>query len=319
MTATLTDRYIWAVQRSLPERQRDDIDRELRGTIADTIDGKTEGGASPAEAERATLVELGDPYRLAAGYADRPLHLIGPKVFPDYIRLLKVLFIIVLPIVIAAVLLGQLLATHGDIGRSFGATVGITVSVVAHFGFWTTLVFALIERSPDYKATVWNPDTLPQLPIQGSIKFADTIAAIVWYAILAGAMIWAQTVSIYREDGAAVPIFDPALGLWLAYFLALPLLALVFRIVLYRLRHWTWPLVGVSILGTLAFGIPALWVVVTGRLMNPAFLDRLPDGVAPLFAPEGVVTIVAAIVLLIGVVGGVVDPVLQKVRARRLR
>ena len=40
MTTTLTDRYIWAVQRSLPEHQRDDIDRELRGTIADTVDAK---------------------------------------------------------------------------------------------------------------------------------------------------------------------------------------------------------------------------------------------------------------------------------------
>ena len=45
-TSTLTDRYIWAVQRSLPEAQRADIDRELRGTIADTIDGKREAGST---------------------------------------------------------------------------------------------------------------------------------------------------------------------------------------------------------------------------------------------------------------------------------
>ena len=36
-----------------------------------------------AEAELAALTELGDPVRLAAGYTDRPLHLIGPGVYPS--------------------------------------------------------------------------------------------------------------------------------------------------------------------------------------------------------------------------------------------
>jgi hypothetical protein len=314
---TLTDRYVWAVQRSLPERQRDDIDRELRGTIADTIDGKRDAGVSEATAERETIVELGDPYRLAAGYTDRPLQLIGPKVFPDYIRLLKVLYAIVLPIVFAAVFLGQLLVTKGDIGGAFGSTIGVTISVAAHFGFWTTLVFALIERSPDYKATAWNPDTLPQIPARGAIKLSDTIAGIVWYAIIAGAMVWSQTVSIYRADDAAIPIFDPALGLWLAYFLALPLLAIVFRVVLYRTRRWTVPLAAVSILGDLAFAVPALWFLLHGSLMNPAFLAQLPEGVAPFFAPNGAVTIVAVIVVIIGAVASIADTVAKTVRTVR--
>lgn len=313
MTATtLTDRYVWAVQRSLPERQRDDIDKELRGTIADTVDAKIEGGAKPAAAERETIAELGDPYRLAAGYADRPLQLIGPKVFPDYIRLLKVLYVIVLPIAFAAILLGQLLGGH-DFWGSFGSTIGATISVAAHFGFWTTLVFALIERSPDYKATAWNPDTLPQVPVRGQIKLSDTIAGIWWYILVAGAMIWAQFFSVF-----GVPVFDPALGFWLVWFLALPILAIGFRVVLYRLRRWTWPLFAVNLLGDLAFAVPALWLLLKGgALYNPAFLERLPDGVAPLLAPNGAVTIVAGIVVPIGVVASTVDSVLKTVRGPR--
>ncbi|HEV7741690.1 MAG TPA: permease prefix domain 1-containing protein [Pseudolysinimonas sp.] len=322
-TSTLTDRYIWAVQRSLPERQRDDIDKELRGTIADTIDGQVEAGATPAAAEREVIAGLGDPYRLAAGYADRPLYLIGPKVFPDYIRLLKVLYAIVLPIVFAAILVGQLLATQGNIGAAFGATFGATISVAAHFGFWTTLVFALIERSPDYKATAWNPDTLPPVPVRGAIKLSDTIAGVVWYAIVAGAMIWAQVVSLYRADtggsGAPIPVFDPALGLWQAYFLALPLIAIVLRIVLYRLRRWTWPLAAISFAGDLAFAVPVLWLLLNGRLLNPVFLAQLPDGVAPLFAPGGAVTIVAVLVFIAGAVGNIADTAVKTARASRER
>ena len=39
-TDTLTDRYVWAVLKSLPEAKRADIDRELRASIADDIDAR---------------------------------------------------------------------------------------------------------------------------------------------------------------------------------------------------------------------------------------------------------------------------------------
>ena len=148
--STLTDRYVWAVLRSLPEAQRADIDRELRATIADTVDAKIESGSKPADAEREALIELGDPYKLAWGYADRPLHLIGPALFPDYIRLLRVLYFIVLPIVVVVVFLSLLLAKSLE-GESpwgaFGPIWPIAIGVAVHMGFWTTLVFAVLERT----------------------------------------------------------------------------------------------------------------------------------------------------------------------------
>ena len=58
---TLTDRYIDATVRSVPERQRADLSAELRSSIADQIEARVEGGADPAEAERAVLTALGDP------------------------------------------------------------------------------------------------------------------------------------------------------------------------------------------------------------------------------------------------------------------
>src|SRR4051794_38396607 len=96
---TLTDRYVAATLRSVPEKQRPELDKELRASIADAIDDRIEAGSKPEAAEREVLIELGDPIRLAAGYADRPLYLIGPALFPDYTRLLKLLVGIVVPIV----------------------------------------------------------------------------------------------------------------------------------------------------------------------------------------------------------------------------
>jgi hypothetical protein len=317
MTGTLTDRYIWAVQRSLPEAKRDDIDKELRGAIADAIDAKQDAGAAPADAERAAILDLGDPYRLAAGYTERPLHLIGPALFPDYIRLLKVLYAIILPITFAAVLLAQLLA-QGQFGGALGATIGITISVAVHLGFWTTLVFALIERSPDYRHTAWNPDTLPQLPSSGAIKLSDTIASAVWFACIVGGVIWAQFFGLYRDGGEVIPILDPALwSFWLPFFLAIGALELAFRIVLYRVGRWTVPSAIISMVLALAFAVPAIYLVATQRLFNPEFLDRA--NIAALFGPEGVVTVVAIVLLCVGVAGATADGFTKAVRQAQAR
>jgi hypothetical protein len=315
MTATLTDRYIWAVQRSLPEDKRADIDKELRGAIADAVDAKQDAGATPADAEREAILDLGDPYRLAAGYADRPLHLIGPALFPDYIRLLKVLYVIVLPIVFAAILLGQLLGEH-DFWGAFGSTIGAIVSVAAHIGFWTTLVFALIERSPDYKHTAWNPDTLPQLPVGNTIKLSDTVAAIVWVFVILGGILWGQVWPLFRDDsGATIPLFNQELWrFWLPYFIGVTVLELIFQIVLYRTRKWTYPLAAVNLLLHVAFVVPFLWLLLTEQLVNPAFLAAAK--IAPLFASDGVVTIVLLVVFIATFLA---DAVSGFVRASRVR
>ena len=64
MTASLTDRYVTATVRDLDDDQRAEVERELRTTIEDMIDGRLEAGApSRPEAERAVLTELGDPVR----------------------------------------------------------------------------------------------------------------------------------------------------------------------------------------------------------------------------------------------------------------
>ena len=59
--ATLTDRYVEATLRRLPEGQRPDIERELRASIADAVDGRVEAGRRTGRCGAAVLTELGDP------------------------------------------------------------------------------------------------------------------------------------------------------------------------------------------------------------------------------------------------------------------
>ena len=77
--------------RSVPDKQRDDLAAELRASIADDIDARIDAGEPAADAERAVLSELGDPDKLGAGYAERPLWLIGPRYYLQWRRLVTLL------------------------------------------------------------------------------------------------------------------------------------------------------------------------------------------------------------------------------------
>jgi hypothetical protein len=317
--ATLTDRYIWAVQRSLPEAQREDIDRELRGTIADTIDAKVESGSKPDAAEREALTELGDPYKLAWGYADRPLHLIGPALFPDYIRLLRFLYFIVLPIVVVVVFLSLLLAKSLD-GESLAGALGpiwpMAIGVAVHLGFWTTLVFALLERTTPQgrPLTKWDPASLPQLPVAGTIKTIDTGATLVWLTIYIVVLIGQQFFSpLLNAAGQPLPVIDPALwSFWLPYFIGLAVLDIVFAIILHRTGRWTVPLAIVNAMLSLAFAIPAIILLRAGEVMNPEFAERL--NLTALFAEGGVVSVILVFVTGVLVALGIVDGFVKAIR-----
>ena len=317
--STLTDRYIYAVQRSLPEAQRADIDRELRATIADTVDAKIESGSKPSDAERETLTELGDPYKLAWGYADRPLHLIGPALFPDYIRLLRVLYFVVLPIVVVVVFLALLLAKslEGEsLWEAVGAIWGVAFGIAVHLGFWTTLVFAALERTQpkDKPVTAWDPSVLPHIPVKGTIRSLDTGAALVWLTLYVVALIAQQFFSpVLDSSGDPLAVIDPELwSFWLPYFIGLAALEAIFAIVLYRVRHWTVPLAIVNTVLALAFAIPAMILLWSGEVMNSRFAARLDLG--DLFSEGGVVTIILVFVTGVIAAADIIDGFVRAIR-----
>lgn len=109
-STTFTERYVDAAMRTVPEAQRADLSAELRAAIADQTEARAEAGENRESAERAVLESLGDPEKLAASYTDRPLHLIGPRYYLLWWRLVKLLWCIVTPLAAFGIALGQTLA-----------------------------------------------------------------------------------------------------------------------------------------------------------------------------------------------------------------
>ena len=78
MNTELTERYLRAAITGLPASTQEDLRTELTALIMDATEARIDQGEEPSQAEWAVLTQLGDPALLAAEYADRPLHLIGP-------------------------------------------------------------------------------------------------------------------------------------------------------------------------------------------------------------------------------------------------
>ncbi|MEU7892443.1 permease prefix domain 1-containing protein [Nonomuraea sp. NPDC049152] len=274
--STLTDRYVEAALHRLPERQRPDIEKELRASIADAVDDRLDAGSDPAEAELAVLTELGDPARLAAGYADRPLQLIGPALYLDYTRLLTALLATVVPAVAAAVGLVRTLQ-GGTALPVIGDTVGAAFTAAVHLAFWTTLVFAIIERTSAPRRTPirpWTPAALPEPPSRRA-RYGELVTETVLFVLITTFVLLSPVVSTETDaHGEPIGVLSP--WLWetgvVYLFLALVVATLAFSFVRYYAR-WSVPVAVTGSIADLAAAIMLIWLAATHRVLNPAFVQ----------------------------------------------
>ncbi|MGM7680004.1 permease prefix domain 1-containing protein [Microbacterium sp. A94] len=272
MTATLTERYIAAVTKTLNPTAQDDVRVELEASIADAVDARLEQGQTQEDAERTVLTELGDPAALAAGFADRPLHLIGPRYYLTWWRLLKLLLIIVPVSVAGAVALGQAIA-GGNIGETIGSAIGIGLSVAVHIAFWVTLVFAVLERTGADTGVRWDVDQLPE-PQAKEAPRTELITSLAYLVIVTGAVLWDHFRGFFPTGGEPIAILNPELWPWWIGGLFVLLAAeVVLAIAVYGNKSWNR---GLAIFNTaLAVLFVSWWLTLLGRgdLINPEFID----------------------------------------------
>ncbi|MFD6817091.1 MULTISPECIES: permease prefix domain 1-containing protein [Microbacterium] len=311
MTATLTERYISATIRSLPPETQGDVRAELEASIADAVEARIDLGEDPQEAERAALTALGDPGALAAGYADRPLHLIGPRYYLAWWRLLKLLLMIVPVCALGGVALGQTIA-GAPVGEVISSAVLATGGTILHVCFWTTLVFVILERSGTDAGMKWDVDQLPEASDDG-VGRNELIASLVFLGLAVGALLWDRFRGFVVVDGEALPILDPGLWPWGIGVLFLLIVAeAVFAIVVYRRRGWSTALAVVNTVLAVAFLAWTLTLLLTGDLVNPDFLAHIVaaggDGFAAgdaEAADEGGIFRILAVLLGFGIALGV--------------
>jgi hypothetical protein len=185
----LIDRYVAEVGKHLPRKDRLDIETELRSTLEDMLEDRSQQSGRPADEALATelLQEYGAPRKVAATYQTHP-YLIGPRMFTTYMLVLKIaLFAVTLGLTIATVIsLASSNMTSPELPQKlvdFGT--GLLSALMAAFGN-VTLVFAILERvlpaSEFEDKEKWTPAELTKEPEPDQIKPVELIFEIVFIA-----------------------------------------------------------------------------------------------------------------------------------------
>lgn len=298
---SLTERYVHAATRRLPDNQREDVALELRASIEDRVEARlaADPTLTPEAAEREALVELGDPDRLAAGYTGALQHLVGPELYPTYVRTLRQVLVAVVPMVTAIV---TVVDAFGDTppGALVGHAVWFAITLGIQVCFWTTVGFAVAERAGDPKRVTeslglpeWTPDRLPQPPTRPRAALGEAITNIVWLGILAGLLVTQHVVPFVRDGDERIPVLDPSLwSFWLPLVLVALALEALFEVVKYRAGGtWTPRFAALNTVTGAVFAAPLAWLAYDQRLLNPDLVDLAQRGWAH-FDPGVVHTIV---------------------------
>ena len=321
----LIDRYVTEVGKYLPRKNRLDIEAELRSTLEDMLEDRSQQTGRPADEALASelLQEYGSPRKVAATYQTHP-YLIGPRMFPTYTLLLKfVFFAVTLGLTIATVvsMIGSNL-TMPELLKSLGDfAVSLLSALAAAFGN-VTLIFAVLERVmpvPGFEEKeTWTPAKLTAEPDPGQAKMGETIVSIIFTsAALIIFNFYPQIIGIWNLQNGT---WTQMAGLSEAFFRYLPWInltgVLTIALHLWLLRTEVWSVLTRLmhiVLQIIGIGIAA------AMLRGPALLEFYPGAI-----PSDVETVVTnvfnwivPVVLIIVIVTSTVEIVKDLVRMLR--
>lgn len=314
MTATstkpsLTDRYVHAVVRDLPEDQRGDLSRELRSTIGDMVEAGMQDsadGTSYDDAERAALVQLGHPALLASSYAKGPQFLIGPRFFGIWKRLVRNLLLWVPALVAALSVVAELADRVDGVGQVVVAALAGAWGAAVQVVFWPTLVFAILERTTEGdNVLAWDPDQLPDVAAhQRGITMGEAVTGATWSLIVAALLVLQHDLTWVGPD-SRVPLLDPDLwSSWLPFLMVVAVASAALELWKYR-AGWTPAVLAATVATSVAFAAPVAWLAQADRLLNPGFVEALEMSQANVDVTNGIVVATAVVIAIWEIADGV--------------
>jgi hypothetical protein len=269
----LIERYIHEVGTNLPAKLRSDIEAELQSSILDMLEEKRRAGQTVTDATTLqVLKEIGNPTKVAASYRP-PDYLIGPELYPIFIKALKIgMFILSL---VALVVLGVRIAV-GDLTswEQLLESIGMYFNWLILVLGYVVVTFAILQRiSPALKAVSrvgekeWDPAELLKKPDADKIPLSSPVIAVIFTLVaLVVFNVFPHVVAIgFVEDGKWVILasLSDAFFRLMPFINAMWVLLIAFHVV--RAYHGRWrtatrwafvalQLFGIAIIATLLAG-----------------------------------------------------------------
>lgn len=255
----LMERYVREVGQNLPAKMRDDVAAELRTLLEDAVNERALAAGRPPDEDLAVEVlrEFGEPEMVAGRYLPADRFLIGPRLFPAYLLVVKIVLFVLGGIMLLSFAAGMISSLDRLPDFLRAQSVGNLLGQFLKMAFVNlgllTLVFAVIEwfqrqergdgEASAEKATSWNPRDLP------AIKDPDRLspAGRVWhiYVVVLLAIVfnffpeYFGIVYFTNEKMYTVSVRDLGLAIPVSLMNAWWLLALMLNMVLLRAGRWT--------------------------------------------------------------------------------
>ena len=332
----MIERYVFDVARRLPEKEREEVKKELRANIYDMLPE----GASEEQIKK-VLYELGSPASLAGKYRQNPRYLISPAYYEDYVNVLKW----VLPLVGVLVMVIGFATSAFDAVKAgstnyiyvFGGMMskGISMGISAAFQalVWTTVGFVIAERSGQRAELSgkhsWRIEDLPEVHKneQTHLSLSESIAELVVMSVFTvigllfctGRLPFAMVVS---EGGMHfTTIFSESfLTLCIPMILITFVLGVFVGIAKIKDRRWS-PLVCVAVVAKSLAGMAmSLYLLNQPSMFSTEFLEFWSSlGVLqmlPQVNGKSVILVVLMVLIVIGTVTECVKTVTMTVKNR---
>lgn len=317
----LIERYIYAVVRHLPPRQRADIEKELRSLIEDMLQQRTAGQPPKTEDIEAVLIELGDPGKMADNYRGSARFLIGPAFFEIYWLVLRIVLIAVGFALLLASAIQLAVNPPGQplqaVGELFSGLINGLFSAFAI----VTLIFALNEYfNPQAREKLqemkdkWQPSQLPAIP-SGSlrIKRSEPIVGIIFMLVfLCVININLDLIGVYISDSNGlkiIPLFSELFRGFLPWINVSIILSIIIESVKLITGRWTLPLVAGSLVQKTFSLVIGLWIFSDSRIFSSSFFSEIQDMFQKTGSqlPVDLAAKICKIIIIVIVIGFVID------------
>ena len=279
MNQDLLERYLYAVTRGLPKRQREDVAQELRGLVEDMLLDRC-GKIAPTEKDlRVVLTELGTPQELYEKYSgEAGKCLIGQPYYSTYKLVLSIVLICAgVGITIAN---GILLAleTQNAAQAVLSWLAMLWDTLLGAFAF-VTLLFAFFSWRKIPLGNAFDFDNLPPVPQKRErISRWECAAGIGFCVVFLVVFLGVPQIfcAVLPETGERIPIFDADTlrqgWLWIVLFAACGISREMIKLIEGRYNR---RVLGVTVGTNLLSGILAIFWLMKSNLISREFLSRL--------------------------------------------
>lgn len=278
----LLDRYVNEVGKHLPRKNRADIESEIRSTLQDMLEDRSQKTGQPIDDPMimAVLKEYGAPQAVAATY--QPEHyLIGPKLYPLFTLVLKIVFIVLT--VLTAIQLGIRLGNGADLSAAGAILLDYAQGLMAALGN-IVFVFAVLERFLPAKDLEmedrWDPADLLKEPDEGEVHLWEPVVSIlVGFAGLIVLNFYPQIISLtfnpFTSSARNIPLLSETFFSYLPWINLAIVLEMILNIALLRLGHKTvWTRAG-------SIGSNVLDLVIAAMMLKgPSIIGLTPQALA---------------------------------------